>query len=445
MGRWFSLLLLAACAGSASNDGETGPYPGFVPDLPGASCGNLDYAWRSTGEVGALIDYERVDDYSLESTQVDALLPLVDMDAFAPVPYSAAVYRMRYTTQEKGQITEATSLVSFPDVNTGESMPTLLLLHGTTGFVDVCAPSNMTILEASPAVVTAALGAVAIHPDYPGMMGMGEAAAERHALLLPESSVIASLDAVRAAEKLLIELGQPVMPDPDRVVFWGLSEGALFALWAERYGRIYLPEWRPKGIVAVAPATNLGALLRESALAFGRRTGVLVAASIGATEWHEESERLDSVFTAAALDDMDAVMDSECDIPEFTDIATVEEVFLPEVLGPVQEGHGVEPISCYLEAAGLVDAQLSADPAVPILWLGAEEDDLALTVYARQDVEAMCSQGLSVVYEECAGFSHEDVLLDTIGRQTEWALARAEGQDLGDPVCVVAPPMYCDG
>lgn len=425
------------------SEGETGTDPGFVPDLPTASCGDLDDGWRSTAEVGALIDYERVDDYSLASTQVDALLPLVGMAALSPVPYGAAVYRIRYTTQEKGQITEATSLVSFPDISTGASMPTLLLLHGTTGCTDACAPSNMTILEASPAVVTAALGAVAVHPDYPGMMGMGEPATEPHALLLPEPSVIASLDAVRAAQRLLEELGQPVTPDPERVVFWGLSEGALFALWAERYGRIYLPEWRPRGIVAVAPATNLGALLREAALGFSRRTSVLVAASIGATVWHEESERLGAVFTPEAIEDMQTVMDTVCDIPEFTDISTVEEVFLPEVLGPIQDGLGVDPVSCYLEAAGLIDAELAADPAVPILWIGAEEDDLALTAYARPDAEALCEQGLTVVYEECAGFSHEDTLLRTIARQNEWAFARLAGEPLEEAACVVGPPVDC--
>ena len=437
------LLLLIACR--VDSDGETGLEQGFVPDLPTTSCGALEYGWRSTADVGALIDYERVDDFSLESTQVDALLPLVDMAALSPVPYGAAVYRIRYTTQEKGQITEATSLVSFPDIDTGASMPTLLLLHGTTGCTDACAPSNMTILEASPAVVTAALGAVAVHPDYPGMMGMGEAATERHALLLPEPSVIASLDAVRAAQRLLEALGQPVTPDPERVVFWGLSEGALFALWAERYGRVYLPDWRPRGIVAVAPATDLGALLREAALEFSRRTSVLVASSIGATEWHEEPERLTSVFTPEAIEDMETVMDTVCDIPSFTDISTVEEVFLPEVLGPIQEGLGVDPISCYLEASRLIDAELAADPTVPILWIGAEDDDLAMATYARQDVEALCDQGLTVVYEECADFSHEDTLLLTIARQTDWAFARAEGAPLEETACVVGPLVECGG
>jgi len=58
-------------------------------------------------------------------------------------------------------------------------------------------------------------------------------------------------------------------------------------------------------------------------------------------------------------------------------------------------------------------------------------------------VEAFCDQGLTVVYEECAGFSHEDALLLTIGRQNAWAFQRAEGEPLQETACVVGPPVDC--
>jgi len=386
-----------------------------------------------------------VEAFSLTSDQVDGLLPLADMDDYIPVPYGAAVYRIRYTTQEKGQTTEATSLVSFPDVDTGASVPTLLQFHGTTGFTDACAPSNMTILEASPAIVTAALGAFVVHPDYPGMMGMGDGADAPHALLLPEPSVIASLDAIRAAEQLVAELGNPVTPDPDRVVFWGLSEGALFALWAERYGRVYLPDWRPQGVVAVAPPMNISALLQQAAIEFGRRTGVLVAASIGAAHWHAEVDRLPALFTPGAIEEIETQIETVCDVPEFADISSVEEVFQPDVLLALQAGEGVEPVRCYLDATALTDTTLPADPAVPVLVLAAEADDLVAPELARAEVTTLCDQGLTVVYEECAGFSHEDALLRTIARQTAWAFDRLEGAPLTDPTCVVQEPIDCEG
>lgn len=441
------LLLLASLLGLGCGNEPGAPRDtadeGFVPDLPVAACGDLDYAWRSTGEVGGLVEYEEADDYTMASEQVDALLPLVDLEGYVPVPYDAQVYRMRYTTQDRGELTEATALVSVPVLDTPGDRPVMLMFHGTTGFEDACAPSSLGMLYASPAIVAAALGAVVVYPDYPGLVGMGENAAEQHALLLVEPSVVASLDAVRAAERLLLEVGAAARPDTTQVTFWGQSEGALFALWAERFGRIYLPEWRPRGVVAVVPPTNLSGLLTASTTTFGRSTGVLVAAAIGQSTWYGEADRLTELFTDAALSEIRLQMDTVCDIPEFGQIQSVEEVFQAEALPGLQAGEAVDPFSCYLEAANLHEATLDGDPDVPLLIVSGEADDLALPELVRQDVLGFCDAGLPVVHRECAGIGHEDTIFQSLAWQVQWAFDRAEGEPLLDATCEIEDPIDC--
>ena len=67
------LILFTACR---SQDSAAPDIPGgFIPELPTATCGALDYTWRSTADVGALVAYERVEAITLGGASIGGCNP----------------------------------------------------------------------------------------------------------------------------------------------------------------------------------------------------------------------------------------------------------------------------------------------------------------------------------------------------------------------------------
>lgn len=176
-----------------------------------------------------------------------------DFSAFASES-SVMTYKM---LGQNGKETLATSLIFVPK----GTMPSggwkvVVWAHGTTGVADQCAPSrNATNIYIQDMINKfLAAGYVVVAPDYEGL---GEPSGrELHPFLNVKSEAYSITDAVVAARSYLASQGKVLSR---QWVTVGHSQGGQAALGAAQYASRAKLDYR--GTVAVAPASNLGAIL----------------------------------------------------------------------------------------------------------------------------------------------------------------------------------------
>jgi alpha-beta hydrolase superfamily lysophospholipase len=116
-------------------------------------------------------------------------------------------------------------------------------------------------------------GWVHVATDYAGLGTEGG-----HGYLVGDDAARSVLDAVRAARQL------PDLVLDERVVVWGHSQGGHSALWTGIKAPAYAPDVRVIGIAALAPASDLTALLSSSAASpFRKITMSYLVHAYGAT------------------------------------------------------------------------------------------------------------------------------------------------------------------
>jgi len=173
------------------------------------------------------------------------------------VPEGSLAWRILYTTTGLGGAPSvASALVVVPQ--TPGPHPVIAWTHGTTGVATGCAPSLLPEPFISGAMpdLNEALGAgwAVVATDY---IGLGTAT--QHEYVVGEPAARAELDALRAARQL------PDLELADETVVWGHSQGGHAALWTGGLASTYAPELDIRGVVAMAPAANLPALLQSFA------------------------------------------------------------------------------------------------------------------------------------------------------------------------------------
>ncbi|ALV30826.1 lipase family protein [Streptomyces sp. CdTB01] len=193
--------------------------------------------------------------YTPPSTVPDRPGQLLRSEAFdRDVPAGAAGYRILYTTtRADGRPAVASGIVLAPRGSGGPS-PVVAWAHGTTGVDTTCAPSLLEhpfkagALPALGGVVKAGWALVAT--DY---VGLGTR--QPHPYLIGQGEARSVLDAVRAARQLhTVKLS-------DKTVVWGHSQGGHAALWTGQVAASYAPDVPLAGVAALAPASDLRALV----------------------------------------------------------------------------------------------------------------------------------------------------------------------------------------
>jgi len=171
----------------------------------------------------------------------------------AEIPSGAGAWRILYTTtRDEGRPAVASALVVAPVSSTPS--PVVAWAHGTTGAASGCAPSVLTDGLGAGAMFVQddvlAQGWAMVAPDYTGLGTAGP-----HPYLIGQGEGRSVLDAVRAAHQLTAaELA-------DETVVWGHSQGGHAALWTGMLAPTYAPELQIDGVAALAPASNLPALV----------------------------------------------------------------------------------------------------------------------------------------------------------------------------------------
>lgn len=170
------------------------------------------------------------------------------------LPEGAVARRILYTTTLNGGVPATASAVVVWKAREGEDSPRRVVAwaHGALGAAPGCGAS----LQANPYGDVPGLselleaGWVYVATDYAGLTTAGP-----HPFLIGEGEARSVLDAVRAAHEL-DELTLSL-----ETVVWGHSQGGHAALWSAILARGYAPELQLKGVAALAPATDLPALL----------------------------------------------------------------------------------------------------------------------------------------------------------------------------------------
>lgn len=171
------------------------------------------------------------------------------------VPDGASGWRILYTTTRGDGIPAvASGLVVTPDGRTGPS-PVITWAHGTTGWAPGCAPSLLDDPFEAGALFALdevlARGWSVVATDYVGLGTEGP-----HPYVIGQGEARSVLDSVRAAH----QLDGPVLED--RTVVWGHSQGGHAALWTGMLAPDYAPDLAIAGVAALAPASNLQALVQ---------------------------------------------------------------------------------------------------------------------------------------------------------------------------------------
>ncbi|REJ04154.1 hypothetical protein DY023_16510 [Microbacterium bovistercoris] len=179
---------------------------------------------------------------------------LIRAEAFTRgIPDGAVAWRILYTTTHgDGSPAVASGIVVAP--GDGDAHPVIAWHHGTTGFDESCAPSLATDPFGSGAMFVLddviARGWTMVATDYIGLGTEGP-----HPYLIGEDSARAELDAVRAARDMD---GTRLT---EQTVAWGHSQGGGAALWSSAIAEDYAPDVPLDGVVALAPASDLTALV----------------------------------------------------------------------------------------------------------------------------------------------------------------------------------------
>lgn len=446
-------LALAGC-GSSSSDGSP-----ERPRLTPGGCGS-SHDWLPDAEVGTVVSSEELTDEARSADTVETLLAFAGMSSLSPVPYGARVFRMRYTTQDRGRAVQATGLIAVP-WNDGEpafDAPVLLELHGTTGFSAACAPSGPALAHdvALGLTVLASRGFVVVAPDFIGLDADADPAAPpdpRHGYLSAEQVAVGSLDMVRAARTLVPE--QPgVSARPTRELYlWGASQGGHAVFATELYAPYYAPEFELSGAVALVPPTDLLGLAAHALTVAGPTTVALAGAMVSLDRYYSDGSSVGSLLTdeppTQFASQLPALMDSTCDPTQlFENIDDVSQIFQPEALAHAQADSfaGWEPFGCYASENSFATTSVERHSDTPFLFVLGENDDLVHSPVEREDFDRLCSRGYRMQYLECAGAGHVEGATWSIPEQVRWLEARVRGEPLpSDAVCQRGPPTACEG
>ncbi len=411
-----------------------------------ARCGQAPHTWLESDQLGAPGAVNATTPYA--AAVLNAVATSAGINLPTPLSRDVTVDQLAYKTQDRGALLDATMLLAYPrNLASRTNFEVLLLLHGTSGFTDQCAPSASTDTRVLAAALASA-GYVVAAPDYIGLRAFGGPTGFPHPYLVGQATAIASLDAVRAAMRHLAVRNGEACARP-RFVTIGGSQGGHAALWVDRLAPYYAPELEHMGVVATVPPADLVAetdrALRETVPA----TANVAAFYATASAWYGLASRVSEVFRAPYDTTLPQMLASTCD-PEVRGL-TREMVYTQSILDAAAGGRSIAtqtPWGCLVAENGLTSTTVPREaptrPGYGILWVLGEQDTLVNTPIERASFMTLCGQGFRMRYLECAGASHTRATAWALPEILEFAQDRfAERPLTGDDVCRVNAPARC--
>ena len=414
-------------------------------------CGIADYQWSRSSDLGKILETRTVIDYEASVLELAAIAANVDLPR--PPRYDVRLEQIRYQTQDRGQLIDATGVVAYPiNANPGHPFDVTLILHGTSGFTDGCGPSSDDDSR-SLAALFASLGMIVAAPDYIGLKNFGEPTGFIHPYLIGEATAMASLDIARSAVRAANAYSDD-MCVRSRLAFFGGSQGGHAALWVDRLAPYYAQEFELLGGVTTVPPADLMAeaqrALTQTVPASGNSAVMLAAGA----NWYGYEDRMDEIFMPNLEPTVSDAMAASCDPSDAVDGLTIDDVFAPALLDAAGRDQlaSYAPWACMIEANSLLDTDINrlvaAKPSYGILYILGENDDLVHTPIERSSFDSLCERGMPLQYLECAGASHvhattwayPEILNFLDARLADEPMDRAKLCQRGEPVRCTATP-----
>jgi alpha-beta hydrolase superfamily lysophospholipase len=302
----------------------------------------------------------------------------------SPLGAAAREYLVLYSSRNlAGKPVAVSGLVDLPKRRApSRGWPVVAWAHGTTGIAGVCAPSRQ------PAAGTSTY----VYPGFNAWLGRGYAIARTdyeglgtpgaHPFLIGRSEGRGVLDVVRAARHLDSRVGR-------RFAIAGHSQGGHAALWAAALAPSWARELDFRGVVAFAPGSHVGPLLRVIPAAFT----VLAVAGVSAVD---PTIRLERMLSDQALALMPHAR-REC----------IFDLVRPDEFGALNPSQVLRPGA---NPSRLLTAFAAQNPALriraPVLILQGELDTTVSPRFTDQLVKELKAKGDAVTYRTYPGVEH---------------------------------------
>lgn len=456
-----AILLLAASAGCSSSK-ESPPKcqlgePRLGTDdasvalaTQAARCGQPGFTWLQDAHLGDPTNVGPTAHFVggvlalfLSAAKVQAAGPALDV----------TTVQLDYVTQDRGVKIDASALVAFPTNGTAgdgslSSLDVILVLHGTSGFTDSCAPSSAPG-TAQLAAALASQGYVVVAPDYIGLRALEGPTGFLHPYLVGQPTAIASLDAVRAAEKLLGTREEPVCATTNVAIIGG-SQGGHAALMVDRFAPYYAPELHVVGTVATVPPADLvGETIRAIKNDVHATQNVAVF-SAAASAWYGRSDALGTALVPPLDRTVPAAMSMTCS-PSTLDGKTHDMIFtaaLQTAAATADTFAKLDPWGCIAAENSLLTTSVPRAPtgaSYGILTVFGEKDEIVDTATERAAFPALCAQGMPMQFLECAGASHTDTTKWALPEAMDFMRDRFANKPFDRSQCHVNPATTCRG
>jgi alpha-beta hydrolase superfamily lysophospholipase len=334
------------------------------------------------------------------------------------VPPGSVAWRILYSTLGMdGHPAVASAIVMMARTAPAGPRPVIAYAHGTTGVMPGCAPSlSRNPFENVPAVPELLRrGWIYVATDY-----VGQGVAGPHPYLIGEGEGRSVLDSIRALHQM------EEVHASDRVVVWGHSQGGNAALWTGILSATYAPEISIAGVAALAPATNLPALVDvDQYTVVGRMLSSMILRAYSDVYPDVEFNAYSSGWKRLVARDMSA----RC-------------LFVPEALTSVAEsvaaGRTIYNVAGPISGAlGRRLAENTPDRPIrqPLLIAQGLTDDLVLPEIQSQFVSRRCAAGQSLEYRRYAGRTHISMIAGDsplLGDLLAWTKDRLSGVPVSD-------------
>ena len=333
------------------------------------------------------------------------------------VPTNARGWRILYaTTRGDGSPAVASALVLAPTATASAPRRLIAWTHGTTGAAIGCAPSLLEHPFANLPGLQQAIDAgwVIVATDYVGQGTPGQ-----HPYLIGEGEARSALDSIRAVHAFTqLELA------PETVV-WGHSQGGHAALWTGALAPTYAPELRLLGVAAVAPASDLKALVDANQhTPVGRIMSSYILRAYAAEYPDVRLAEIVTGWKRPLVQDIAA----QCLAGKRALFSVAEALLLG---GSV---YRIPPTQGALAARLEQNTPRQIVP-MPLLIAQGESDELVLPNVQRAYVRARCTAGQTLEYRSYAGHDHLSVVaVDSpyVPDLIAWTQARFTGEPAAD-------------
>lgn len=426
---------------------------------PEGTCGAEAYSWLKPNEVGDIVDWNENLLYNLPPELIDMLLEEAGYPGLVKAQYGVRVFYIRYTTQDRGQLLQASALVGVPDLDFEQggvdpaTFETILFLHPTMGYANKCAPSD-SLEGGAAAVVPASLGYIAVAPDYIGLCGEDNPCGGDmfHPYLVGEPTAIASLDAVRAGHDLVDQLYDQLGIQPTgRVVPWGVSQGGHATLFVDRYAPVYAPEYEVPCAVAIVPPADLASQANLALDHLGEAASLGTAFLAAASMWYFPGEPANSLFNAEGPQNYPVYIPETfvqtCNANNFMQGATqITDLYNPTFIDQLHESglDSITPWGCVAAENSLPTTSVPYYGDSRILFVIGENDSLVAHAVEEQTFQTLCDGGYKLEFLECSGGSHWNTSVDTLAAQVNWVATCLADQGIPEEeLCQLHEPVDC--